>query len=310
MIINRPGETFEYNDVLYTIGALIVGTDESEYAGLYGSITEIRDGEDQDTENITPDIYCVFDAPALPQEIVELEKTFSDLYDETKQLCDISLDEVIMAPDMIRLLNEPVKESESLVIYMLIEDWASNGEPQHSCELFADYDSAKRRFNEKLLDEMENGAIPSWAKDSSYVVETGKDSYIGYVDGEYCEDHYSIEIRQQSLHMPTSLLRRMGDIYIAQCHIEDFISQIENWDELDELTEGQYEKMLHDPTLSEMIDAQLGKNDPYWEAYWESVSEVAFEMIRKYTESNDEKLLAPDMPEPQAEGVESSCQEK
>ena len=42
MIINRIGAEFEYEGTTYVIGAPIVGTPESEYEGLYGTITEIR----------------------------------------------------------------------------------------------------------------------------------------------------------------------------------------------------------------------------------------------------------------------------
>lgn len=101
MIINRPGAKFEYEGVVYTIGEAIVGTAESEYNGLFGSITEIRDGVDKETENETPDFYCTFEPPVLPHEIKELEAIFSDLYDSPKTLDDICLDEVIMAPSMV-----------------------------------------------------------------------------------------------------------------------------------------------------------------------------------------------------------------
>ncbi len=69
MILNRIGDKFEYEGLTYVIGAPIMGTPESEYEGLYGTITEIRDGEDKETENETPDIYCSFEVPALPCEV-------------------------------------------------------------------------------------------------------------------------------------------------------------------------------------------------------------------------------------------------
>ena len=102
MIINRHGATFEHAGVTYTIGASVVGTDQSEYEGLTGYIYEVRDGADKETENETPDLYCNFDPPDDPAEIAELEAVFSDLYDEPKTLEDIILDCVIMAPNMVR----------------------------------------------------------------------------------------------------------------------------------------------------------------------------------------------------------------
>lgn len=41
MIINRHGATFEHAGVTYTIGASVVGTDQSEYEGLTGYIYEV-----------------------------------------------------------------------------------------------------------------------------------------------------------------------------------------------------------------------------------------------------------------------------
>ena len=102
MIINRPGAEFIYDGASYKIGDRIIGTSESEYEGLYGSIFEIRDGEDKETENETPDIYCSFEEPVLPHQIKKLEEIFSELYQEPKKLEDITLDYVIMAPEMVR----------------------------------------------------------------------------------------------------------------------------------------------------------------------------------------------------------------
>ena len=39
MIINRPGAEFIYDGASYKIGDRIIGTAESEYEGLYGSIS-------------------------------------------------------------------------------------------------------------------------------------------------------------------------------------------------------------------------------------------------------------------------------
>lgn len=80
MTINRIGASFVYKGVKYVVGEEVIGTDQSEYRNLIGNITEIRDGEDKETENDTPDIYCSFDPPVSPYDIQELEKTFSDLY--------------------------------------------------------------------------------------------------------------------------------------------------------------------------------------------------------------------------------------
>ena len=74
MIINKDGMRYTYNGTTYTIGAVVVATEESEYQGLYGLITEIRDDVDRETENDTPDIYCCFEPPLFQEEIRELER--------------------------------------------------------------------------------------------------------------------------------------------------------------------------------------------------------------------------------------------
>ena len=69
MIVNRPNQKYEYLGVTYAIGAAVMATEASEYRGLYGTITEIRDGSDRETENDTPDIYCCFEPPLFQEEI-------------------------------------------------------------------------------------------------------------------------------------------------------------------------------------------------------------------------------------------------
>ena len=51
MILNKPGETFEYEGGKLMIGDQIIANGKSVYEGLFGTITEIRDGKDKETEN-------------------------------------------------------------------------------------------------------------------------------------------------------------------------------------------------------------------------------------------------------------------
>ena len=101
MLINRTGESYTCGEGTFTIGEKIYANENSEWEGLLGYITEIRTDGDKETENETPDIYCSFEVPAIPEDIRELEERFSDLYGEPKAIEDIPLDLVIMAPEMI-----------------------------------------------------------------------------------------------------------------------------------------------------------------------------------------------------------------
>ena len=300
MILNRPGAEFEYEGVTYTIGGAVVGTAESEYEGLYGHITAIYDGEDKETENETPDIYCEFDPPVMPHEVKALEKTFSDLYDQPKTLDDIVLDMVIMAPEMIRPLDDLHTVSKKIPIYIVMEDWAVDGEHGNSCELFTDYDDARRIMLDKLREELDNGAIPQWSASGAYVEDSSKDSYKGYIEGDYLDNHYEISLLPQSLMMSTQHIQKVGGLYKAQCRTEDFVSQIEDWEEVAAMSAMQYQKLITNPAIPERIEQQLGRNDHYWEAYWESVSEVAHDLVRQ-------ALTQPDCFTPEADNPYPLC---
>ena len=287
MIINRIGAEFEYEGVTYIIGASILGTTESEYEGLYGSITEIRDGEDKETENETPDIYCSFEAPVLPFEVKELEKRFSDLYQEPKAIDDITLDLVIMAPEMICQLEDLKECRHHPMVYVLAEDWAVDGEHDNSSDIYTDYNDAKRLLVQKLGEEMDNGCIPNWNYHEGFIADSTPDSYECYLDGEYCENHYSISIVAQKLCASERFVRELAEIHKATCQLEDFVSQVSDWDEIEKLTDAQYERMIHDPRFPERLQNALGKNDYYWESYWETVSEVAHEFVNEYLKKPD-----------------------
>ena len=300
MILNRLGAEFEYEGVTYTIGGAVVGTAESEYEGLYGRITAIYDGEDKETENETPDIYCEFDPPVMPHEVKALEKTFSDLYDQPKTLDDIVLDMVIMAPEMIRPLDDLHTVSKKIPIYIVMEDWAVDGEHGNSCELFTDYDDARRIMLDKLREELDNGAIPQWSASGAYAEDSSKDSYKEYIEGDYLDNHYEISLLPQSLMMSTQHIQKVGGLYKAQCRTEDFVSQIEDWEEVAAMSAMQYQKLITNPAIPERIEQQLGRNDHYWEAYWESVSEVAHDLVRQ-------ALTQPDCFTPEADNPYPLC---
>lgn len=197
MFMNRTGAVFEYEGTKFIVGQPVVGTDQSAYEGLYGFITEIRDGEDKETENDTPDIYCTFELPVLPYDMEILEKRFSRL--TGKRLKDIGFDGIIMAPGMIKGLEETEKYHELLTIFAVTEDWAANGERGHNEELYADPDAAKYMLNNKLKKELAEGCLGHWKDKDDFRVESARDLYEGYLDGGYDENHYAIRIEEKKL---------------------------------------------------------------------------------------------------------------
>ena len=114
MILQENGTRFCTEGKVFTIGGIICANDESEYAGLCGTVMEIRSGDDCETENDTPDIYCAFDPPASEDMVLELEDRLSALYGEPKTMDDITLDSVIMAPEMLEPSAEQPAEGVDL----------------------------------------------------------------------------------------------------------------------------------------------------------------------------------------------------
>lgn len=137
MILNQPGSAFEYESVLYSIGDWVRCTEDSDYAGLFDVIVEIRHGEGRETDNPTPDIYCRLQIPADTGLIQKLEERFSKLYGKTVKIADIPLDRIILSPYELRSAakNPDCYTPETDNPYPLC---IGNGSPMcESCSLYA-----------------------------------------------------------------------------------------------------------------------------------------------------------------------------
>lgn len=289
MIINTPGAVYHYDGIEYVIGEPIAGTSESEYEGLFGSITEIRDGRDKETDNETPDLYCSFDVPLLAEDMRKLEKRFSELYGEPKTTDDIILDEVILAPRMVEPVGKDTGEYK-LTIYEVSEDWSVNGETGHNVTIYGDYNSAKYDFTEKLKEEMDSGCISKFENDEeNFVLDTSEDYYEVYIDGEHMMNHYILSITEHKIPLTRAFKSILIKTLLKQKIAEDFKEQIEPWDRLDELNEKQLEKLHKDPRLFEMVKTQLLADEVFWETYSEIVCDVAYKLVDEYVKNAEEQ---------------------
>lgn len=214
MIYNKNGTVFENDGAKYTIGGRVKATSESEYAGLYGRILEIRTDADKDTENETPDIYCEFDPPVLPSEVKKLESMFSALYGYPKTLEDIALDLVIMAPSMVMPLNEPGKNQPTATLFMLVSHWAVNGDGNMCTEIFTSMEDALLKLHDDLLEEKASGCIADWQDKDSFVEEDTEKSYEGYLDGEYCDNHFAIDIQTKEIPLSPRFIQSVLQVVV------------------------------------------------------------------------------------------------
>lgn len=211
MVLNKKGDVFEYEGVKYTVGEFIYANKYSDYEGLFGIIKEIRNGEDKDTDNDTPDIYCAFEKPVIPYDIEKFEKHFSELYGEEKKLNDIALDEVIMAPEQILVVHACKTQTDGQKVFLLIEDWATDDDEGESFEVYSTYDEALLNLRLKVRDDYDCGLVAMWNnnedeensenkdEDGKLVIDSCKDSFEAYLCGFYSSSHYSVNIKEKRI---------------------------------------------------------------------------------------------------------------
>lgn len=213
MILNKNGDAFDYEGKKYTVGEFIYVNENSDYAGLFGVIREIRDGEDKDTENETPDIYCAFENPVMPYDIRRIEDRFSALYGEKKTIDDLALDEVIMAPEEISVVHSRKTQTNAPKVFLLIEDWATDDDEGENIEVYSSHEEALLNLRLKVREEYESGLIAMWLTnaneneededddfDGDIVIDANADSYEAYLKGFYCSSHYSVSIQEKSIY--------------------------------------------------------------------------------------------------------------
>lgn len=287
MIINELGATYTYDGIIYTIGERIVGTPMSRYCGLLGIITEIRTDDDKETENEMPDILCSFEAPIFPEEIKALEERFSSIYNEPKTIGDIVLDRVVMEPNMIQKVPKPTQLHADYNGYIVITNWAVDFESDvETSPIFTNLTDAKQYMAKAIKEEQREGCIERWQEDECFVEDITPTSYECYLDGEYCQNHFCVKLIEQPIMASSEFLSGVSDLYSDICQLEDIHSQVKDadLDELQMLTDEQYNRFMKDSSLVERFKKALSNNDSYCSAYWETVDMVIKELIDEYLE--------------------------
>lgn len=206
MIIKQEGMRYTYNGMTYTVGSAVMATEASGYRGLYGTITEIRDGADRETENDTSDIYCCFEPPFLPKEIQKLERRFTELYQSPKKLDEITLDMVIMAPEMVRVISPDPSVCKTCKVYLLTMQFTTSWDSGCITELYADHDMARFAMLKGIREEQAEGCIKDWADRDALEEEYCTDFYEAWHRDEYSEKHFTASIEKLSLILPQRII--------------------------------------------------------------------------------------------------------
>lgn len=286
MVYDKLGSGMLYNGTWYAVGQRVIANDVSDYEGLVGTITEIREGEDKETENKTVDIYCDFEVPASPYETQRLEKRFSELYGCPKQVDDLSLDEIIMAPEMLVPLNEEIGPKESFIGYRVFEDWSMDGESGGERCLFLNYWSARLHFAMNLKKMQEEGCIQRWKDNKDLVVDSDENFYECYISGEFDKNHYAMFICKDTVKITDKITEKIGEAYVAYTRLEDFASFVDQWDGAEALSEELFKKFISDPRIPKRISQMLDNDTLFSELYWTSISNLAKEMMNEYLEQD------------------------
>lgn len=289
MILNKKDEVFEYADKKYQVGEMVIANNQSDYVGLVGIITQIVTGEDKDTDNPYPDIYCDFIKPPFKDEIKILEENFSKWYGAKKRLKDLNFDGVIMAPCMIEQADKSTTSKDVIKIYLLTEDWAFDGEEGVETVAFTDFDDAKLQMRLKIYKERKEGCVETWLDNEDFVEENSETGYEAYIEGYHCESHYTLTIKPVKLPISENIV---GDLNFMLRHRNifiDFRNQVEDWDELLELSEEEYERFINDSTIPNRVTRDLEHaREEDLDRYHEAISEVAHELLAEYIKRKKE----------------------
>lgn len=161
MIISN-NDKLNINDKTFYVGGKVWANEASDYAGLLGRVTEIRTGDDKETENEGPEICCSFDAPEHDAAIRRIEVRFSKLYQMPKRIEDLSLDDVIMAPEMLEPIAEKLPDAaDKLYVLSLCND----GE-EGNCDVVLGVSTDRSILMRMMLDDADDRGIEVIFSDS------------------------------------------------------------------------------------------------------------------------------------------------
>ena len=143
---------------------------------------------------------------------------------------------------------------------------------------------AKRHLTQMVNEEKSGGLVPEWIGKPEFRVCSTPLYYEAWLDGEYCGNHYKAYVTRHELCMSHELFETIGKTYVDMLLRKHFAEQIEDWEELEDMTEDDVAKMVASPKVPQRIRKQLEQNGNLIESYWESVSEAAFALVKKFKE--------------------------
>ena len=184
---------------------------------------------------------------------------------------------------MIVKETQKVQTSQmELTAYLLCESWFTDGRGGSNLCLYIDYEDAKVIFQSKISEESEDGILAKWENHPNRMENSKKDSFECWLDGQYTAYHYSLSITPRKLMMSQTAVSEIYNIQLAANRAEDFLEEISQWEETEDLTEEQLAEMVQFTDIPKRIQEKLSGNSAYWSAYYESLSEASHEAVQAY----------------------------
>ena len=150
MLYQNKGDAVIAGGKLFTVGGEVFANHTCDYEGLFGTVTEIRTGPDQCTERDEPDICCAFQPPESETMVEEIRERFSELFGYPKQLEDLGLDCVILAPSMLEPLPENMPAEDGRLLSLTCFYDSDSGCDAQTLALSNDMSLVLRKMREDL----------------------------------------------------------------------------------------------------------------------------------------------------------------
>lgn len=150
MLYQKKGDAVLAGGKMFTVGGEVFANHTCDYGGLFGTVTEIRTGPDQCTERDEPDIYCDLQPPESETMVMEIKDRFSALFGYPKQLEDLGLDCVILAPSMLEPMPEDLPAEDGRLLSLTCFYDSDSGCAAQTLALSSDMGLLLRKMREDL----------------------------------------------------------------------------------------------------------------------------------------------------------------
>lgn len=168
-VVPEKGDTVLAGSKMFTVGGEVFANHTCDYGGLFGTVTEIRTGPDQCTERDEPDICCDLQPPESETMVMEIKDRFSALFGYPKQLEDLGLDCVILAPSMLEPMPEDLPAEDGRLLSLTCFYDSDSGCAAQTLALSSDMGLLLRKCGRTWTPMRSRSSSPMWSGGSTAI---------------------------------------------------------------------------------------------------------------------------------------------